>query len=319
VITKTRSTMGVATLEDLQGTIEVVVFPRLYETTAGTWTEGTILLVAGRIDHRGEEVSLLADLVTDWDGAVARGQEAFAREVAAGERGRNPRRGGGPNGGPGAGLGARPPVPVGPGRAVEERSLVGAVPGGGRFDAGSPGTNGSTPTDATNGHGPALDEIRPGVPRVSTLRADAQGSDVLPAIAPAEPIPTYHEPPGLSDPDAGGFADRDEEPALPDEARARAASESAAPTSQVESQPDQILHVRFGGAAPDRLVLAMETFRTLLRERPGATRVVLHVPGPSGGAALPMELGRRVAYDAELLSEVRRRLGDGLVDLRLGG
>ncbi|HEY8847006.1 MAG TPA: DNA polymerase III subunit alpha, partial [Candidatus Limnocylindrales bacterium] len=52
VITKSRSTMGVATLEDLQGTIEVVVFPRLYETTAGTWTEGTILLVAGRIDHR---------------------------------------------------------------------------------------------------------------------------------------------------------------------------------------------------------------------------------------------------------------------------
>ncbi|HZC32329.1 MAG TPA: DNA polymerase III subunit alpha, partial [Candidatus Bathyarchaeia archaeon] len=73
VITKTRSTMGVATLEDLQGTIEVVVFPRLYETTAGTWSEGTILLVAGRIDHRGEEVSLLADLVTDWEGAVARG------------------------------------------------------------------------------------------------------------------------------------------------------------------------------------------------------------------------------------------------------
>jgi hypothetical protein len=62
----------------------------------------------------------------------------------------------------------------------------------------------------------------------------------------------------------------------------------------------------------------METFRTLLRERPGATRVVLHVPAPSGGAALPMELSRRVAYDAELLSEVRRRLGDGLVELRLG-
>jgi hypothetical protein len=214
-------------------------------------------------------------------------------------------------------------VPVGPGRAVEERSLVGTAAGGGGFDVASLVTNGTTATDATNGHGPPLDEIRPGVPRVSPLRADAQGSGqrngALPAIAPAEPIPTYHEPPGLSDSDAGGFADRDEEPALPDEARARAASESAAPTSQVESQPDQILHVRFGGAAPDRLVLAMETFRTLLRERPGATRVVLHVPGPSGGAALPMELGRRVAYDAELLSEVRRRLGDGLVDLRLGG
>jgi hypothetical protein len=66
-------------------------------------------------------------------------------------------------------------------------------------------------------------------------------------------------------------------------------------------------------------VLAMEAFHALLRERPGATRVVLHVPASSGGAALPMELSRRVAYDAELLSEVRRRLGDGLVELRLGG
>src|SRR4051812_16098757 len=38
VITKSRSTMGIATLEDLQGTIEVVVFPRMYEQTLGTWT-----------------------------------------------------------------------------------------------------------------------------------------------------------------------------------------------------------------------------------------------------------------------------------------
>jgi hypothetical protein len=30
-----------------------------------------------------------------------------------------------------------------------------------------------------------------------------------------------------------------------------------------------------------------------------------------------MELSRRVAYDADLLAEVRRRLGDGLVELRL--
>jgi hypothetical protein len=324
VITKSRSTMGVATLEDLQGTIEVVVFPRLYETTAGTWTEGTILLVAGRIDHRGEEVSLLADLVTDWDGAIMRGPEAFAREVAAGERGRGPRRGGGSNGG----LGGRPLVPVGPGPLVEDRALVGsAVSGmaggiGAASDLAATATNGTeatAATAATNGHGPAPDEIRPGVPRVSPLRAEAQGSGALPAIAPAEPIPTYHEPPGFSDTSGRGFAERDDEPALPDEARARAASESAAPTSQVESQPDQVLHVRFGGAAPDRLVLAMEAFHTLLRERPGATRVVLHVPAPSGGAALPMELSRRVAYDAELLSEVRRRLGDGLVDLRLGG
>jgi hypothetical protein len=61
----------------------------------------------------------------------------------------------------------------------------------------------------------------------------------------------------------------------------------------------------------------METLRSVLRERPGGTRVVLHVPAPNGSATLPMELSRRVAYDADLLSEVRRRLGEGLVDLRL--
>src|SRR5439155_1193052 len=203
-ITRTNSTMGYATLEDLQGAVEVVVFPRLYEQTAGTWADGAILVVAGRVDHRGEDVSLLADLVMDWETAVARGPEQFAREVAAGDRGRGPRRGGG---------------------------------------YGPPGNG--------NGSGD------------------------------------------------GGW------------------TRSAEPTPQIESQPDQVLHVRFGGAAPDRLVLAMETFRTLLRERPGGTRVVLHVPAPSGSATLPMELSRRVAYDADLLSEVRRRLGEGLVDLRL--
>jgi hypothetical protein len=61
----------------------------------------------------------------------------------------------------------------------------------------------------------------------------------------------------------------------------------------------------------------MEAFKGLLRDRPGATRVVLHVPG-TGGSALPMELRAGVAYDSELLAEVRRRLGDGLVDLQLG-
>src|SRR5258706_11233592 len=78
VVTRTRSTMSVVTLEDLQGSIEVVVFPRLYEQTGPIWQDGAILLVAGRVDHRGEEVSLLADVVVPWDDAVARRPEAFA-------------------------------------------------------------------------------------------------------------------------------------------------------------------------------------------------------------------------------------------------
>jgi hypothetical protein len=150
--------------------------------------------------------------------------------------------------------------------------------------------------------------MRPGIPYVSPLRADAAAG--LPVIAPAEPLPTYGEGP------PAGSVDQDDEPALPDEARARVATALLGPTTPLEAGgPDTILHVRFGGANAQRLVVAMETFRQLVRERPGETRVVVHVPAPGG--ALPMELRTPVAYDAELLAEVRRRLGEGVVDLRL--
>ncbi|HSL33707.1 MAG TPA: DNA polymerase III subunit alpha, partial [Candidatus Limnocylindrales bacterium] len=156
IITKAKSTMGVATLEDLQGTLEVVVFPKLYEQTAGTWTEGTILLVAGRVDHRGEEVSLLADLVLDWDAAAARGPEAVAREVAAGDRGRSPRRQ--PNGAPTAGgygrpAGAEPlrpiqPSPNGNGHGNGHGSPEGAGSGPGAESAAGSAADSGTPIAA---------------------------------------------------------------------------------------------------------------------------------------------------------------------------
>jgi hypothetical protein len=159
--------------------------------------------------------------------------------------------------------------------------------------------------------------MRPGVPYVSPLRAGALATHspdraaTLPAIAPAEPIPTHLEgatPAPESEPD---------EPALPDEARARVAAEAAAPTQPLATNgAGRVLHVRFGGAPADRLIEAMQTFRGLVRERPGETRVVIHVPAP-GGNSLPMELKQPVAFDAELLAEVRRRLGEGVAELDL--
>jgi hypothetical protein len=281
VITKRQETMAIVTLEDLQGSIEVVVFPRTLEATRGLWRDGSILLVAGRVDHKGEEVSLLADLVVEWDDAVARGPEAFAREVAAGDRG-NGRGGGGGfrrgpvavGPGPGHGAAGMPPPPaVAAATAVSPR----------RIDAG-------------------VDPDPGGPPPVA-----------MPHIAPAEPVPTYLEAPGAMT----VAGDDHDEPPVPDEARARIVAAVGA-DDPVDAGPETVLHVRFeGAAAPDRLVSAMETVKALLRDRPGATRVVLHVPAPGGGTALPMELRRGVAYDAELVAEVRRRFGDGLVDLRL--
>jgi hypothetical protein len=111
--------------------------------------------------------------------------------------------------------------------------------------------------------------------------------------------------------------DHDESPSVPDEARARIVADATA-HDPVDAGPQTVLHVRFAGtAATDRVVGAMETFKAVMRDRPGETRVVIHVPVPGGGSSLPMELRRGVAYDAELLAEVRRHFGDGLVDLQL--
>jgi len=280
VVTKAGAQMAIATIEDLQGSIEIVVFPRLYEQTRPVWVDGRILLVARRIDHKGEEISLLADLAVDWDDAVTQGPDAFAREVAAGDRG-----------------GRRRPVAAAPA----------ATNGNGN------GSGYHAPQPVAAGAGGEAPVAMP--PMVSPIRADAEAPPApLPPIAPPMPVPTYVEP------DAGPLDDdRDTEPAVPDEARDRilspAASDANAP---VDARAGAVLHVRFARhAAPERLVGAMEAFKAVLRDRPGATRVIIHVPGPSGGEPLPMELRRGVAYDAELLAEVRRRLGEGVIDLQL--
>jgi DNA polymerase-3 subunit alpha len=283
VITKAGAQMAIATVEDLQGSIEVVVFPRLYEQTRPVWVDGRILLIAGRIDHKGEEISLLADLAVDWDEAVTQGPDAFAREVAAGDRG-----------------GRRRPV----------AAAAGAGDGNGNGNGNGYARQAPQPVTAGAAGG---EQPAPRPPMVSPIRADAEAPPApLPPIAPPVPVPTYVEP------DAGPLDDdRDTEPAVPDEARDRIVP-PANTSAPVDARAGAVLHVRFARhAAPDRLVGAMEAFKAVLRDRPGATRVVIHVPGPSGGEPLPMELRRGVAYDAELLAEVRRRLGEGVIELRL--
>jgi DNA polymerase-3 subunit alpha len=312
VVTRTRSTMSVVTLEDLQGSIEVVVFPRLYETTGPIWQDGAILLVAGRVDHRGEEVSLLADVVVPWDEAVIKGADAFAREVAQGDRGA-PRR--------------RQPVPVGPGGPS---SPVRTAPANGNgngngYDAlhgaangnGAGAARGTAPFDPrTVGLGrqpeiPYVSPLRGGVvPEGGPLELANAAVSTLPRIAPAEPLSTYEDSSGASP-----SPERDAEPALPDEARARVAAAAEAATAAVEAAPiGSTLHVRFATVPASQLVAAMEAIRGLVRERPGETRVVVHVPAVGGGV-LPMELRAGIAYDTDLLAEVQRRLGQGVVQL----
>jgi hypothetical protein len=80
VITRAGSTMLVVQLEDLQGSVEVVVFPKVFTETANAWVEDAVVLVSGRVDHRDEEAKLLCDTVHAWDDAQRLGPAAYGAE-----------------------------------------------------------------------------------------------------------------------------------------------------------------------------------------------------------------------------------------------
>jgi len=96
VITKARQTMGVATLEDLQGPIEVIVFPKVLEETRAEWQEEAIVLVGGRVDHKGDATVLLAEWVMPWE--EGRQRDPAALQLLFSSNGRGRRRGDGGNG-----------------------------------------------------------------------------------------------------------------------------------------------------------------------------------------------------------------------------
>ena len=55
------------------------------------------------------------------------------------------------------------------------------------------------------------------------------------------------------------------------------------PTLPVEAAPDQALHVHFArGGGQEQVVAAFGALREIIHERPGATKVVLHVPTADG-------------------------------------
>ncbi len=246
-----------------------------------------IVLVAGRVDHKGDESVLLADAVWDWDAALTMGETTFARAVAEGDRSRRSGRG----------------------------------PNGHRSDAGG-GFSGSSARPDDNGQrvavGPGLPApVTRTIPHVSPLR----GGGVLGTIeirlggAPMAPVGPRPRPltPVSEAPDPRsivGLEGDHEEPPLPDEARRTMEASVApdSPTLPASARPGQVLQVRFGRTDEARLVDAFEALRGVVSERPGETPVVLHLPAP-GGRFQQMQLRTGVAYDAELLADLHRRLG----------
>jgi hypothetical protein len=132
IVTKSGSTMLVPVVEDLTGSVEVVVFPKIYEQTVHAWGEDSVVLVAGRIDRRDETPQVLCEAVWGWDEAVRMGPIAFGTER---DRMMAPRRRWGGNGNGNGGSdraqgvwsgGQAPPQPVP--MAEAERVAVAIAP-----------------------------------------------------------------------------------------------------------------------------------------------------------------------------------------------
>ncbi len=65
-ITKKGDPMAFVNLEDLQGNIEVIVFPKIYEKTRELWQDDKILVVKGRVDAKGRGTKVICESAQDY-------------------------------------------------------------------------------------------------------------------------------------------------------------------------------------------------------------------------------------------------------------
>ena len=319
VITRNKDSMAVVTLEDMQGSVDVVIFPRTYADAgvAAKLNEDAVLLIAGRVDHKGDETVVLADAVWTWEEATEKGREAFAAEVAAGDRGRRGgrrRNGNGRGRGPGNGN-VRPDSPVPPGTAPGE--ATGPSPAETIVVPRVSPLRGSRPegTITITIGGPPPRPVRPGGPVAPAIEAGPPADAAPPLDIPPqevlEPVSGPVVPPAFE----GVGPEGSDEPPLSEEASAAVTTAATAPTAPVEAGPGQVLHIRFAPAPDERLVAVFGELKALIKSRPGSTPVVLHIPA-GARRTQEMRLGVGIAYDTELLAEVGRRFS-GLLELRL--
>ena len=66
ITTKKGDAMAFVRLEDLQGSVDVTVFPQLYRDERDLWETDKIVIVRGKVDSRNGRVSIVADSVQNY-------------------------------------------------------------------------------------------------------------------------------------------------------------------------------------------------------------------------------------------------------------
>jgi DNA polymerase-3 subunit alpha len=81
LFTRDRHLFASAILEDLDGSIEVMVWPNVYASTKDLWQEGNILLVEGKVRLRDDRVQLHCDHVRSYQPQTAQGEETVTSQL----------------------------------------------------------------------------------------------------------------------------------------------------------------------------------------------------------------------------------------------
>jgi DNA polymerase-3 subunit alpha len=80
MLTRDGHTSVSAVLEDLDGRVEVMVWSRVYSQTKELWSEGSILLVEGKVRERADQMQIVCDTVRRYD------LEPFKKDTAQMQR-----------------------------------------------------------------------------------------------------------------------------------------------------------------------------------------------------------------------------------------
>ncbi len=82
LFTRDRNPFASVVLEDLDGSVEVIVWPKVYATTRELWQEGNILLVEGKVRVRDDRVQLNCDYARRYQPEAVRVEETVASQSA---------------------------------------------------------------------------------------------------------------------------------------------------------------------------------------------------------------------------------------------
>jgi DNA polymerase-3 subunit alpha len=85
IVTKKGDTMAFVQLEDVQGSVEVTVFPKTYQRTQNLWEPDRIVLLRGKVEARDDKIQVICDAAEEYanDSGAPASSGAVAEELPA--------------------------------------------------------------------------------------------------------------------------------------------------------------------------------------------------------------------------------------------